>query len=383
MNFKKLSLVTLLLLALSTPAFPAKQSNKILVQFPDYGQSAAVTFGAWAFFETARTIDAANEKVGQLYPIRTTGSIRKVHFRTGTVTTGATVDVRLETHSNTTGLPTGTLVGTNTNASQVINSTDDNTWFTTTLTADASVTVGDLIWIVIANPGASFGNMSFPENNTGASATTSEYHYYIALYGTGWAKGAQGCFQMILEYTDGSVEPYTNSCYVTAHSFTATTFNSGSTPDEYGTKFRLPFPSRVAGLWAYSTVAEDQILTLYDSDGTTSLGTCTLDKDMNLTSTGMFRRCFISPVNVAKDTWYRVSMKSGSTTNITAYRITTSTAALMDGISGGQNAIETTRTDSGSWSDTTTGRAAIGVHLDQFDDAVSAGGSGGSYASVS
>lgn len=364
-----------------TPAFPAKQSGKSIYQYPDAGQSAGVTFGNWTYIETSRVIDAASEKVGQIIPIQTAGNIHKIHFRTGTVTTGATVDVRLETNG-TNGLPSGTLWGTNTNASQVINSTDDNVWFTTTLTADATVARGDLAWIVISNPSSSFGNINFPEANTGTSAAMNEYLFYVALYGVSWAKGAQGCFQMILEYSDGSIEPYSASCYPTAHSFTATTFNTGSTPDEYAAKLKLPWPVRVMGLWAYTTKGEDATLTLYDSDGTTSLGSCTIDKDVTLTSTGVYNRCYLtSTVNLTKDTWYRVSLKSISTTNITAYRVTTSTAALMDGMIGGQNVIESTRTDAGSWTDTSTGRTFAGVLIDQFDDGVSTG-SGGSYASV-
>jgi hypothetical protein len=81
-----------------------------------------------------------------------TGTITKVGFRTVTVITGATVDVRLETVSATDGHPTGSLVGTNANASQVIADTNDNVFFTVTLTAGASVTAGDVLAVVVVAP---------------------------------------------------------------------------------------------------------------------------------------------------------------------------------------------------------------------------------------
>ena len=66
--------------------------------------------------ELNRTSEAANEQAAGVFQAPFTGTIDKVIFATGTVATGGTVDVRLETVSIANGDPTGTLLGTNSNA---------------------------------------------------------------------------------------------------------------------------------------------------------------------------------------------------------------------------------------------------------------------------
>src|SRR5688572_2287311 len=71
------------------------------------------------------TLDASGEKIGWVLQAAATGAIDAIWFRTGTVTTGDTVDVRIETVDPSTGLPTGTLWSANTNVSVVIANGDD------------------------------------------------------------------------------------------------------------------------------------------------------------------------------------------------------------------------------------------------------------------
>ena len=100
----------------------------------------------------AYTLDAGSEKAAVIDSAVAAKSIRKVRFRTGTVTTGATLDIRIET-LDASGDPSGTLWAANTNVSHVLNATDDNVWLVTgALTADATLAVGDKYAIVIVNP---------------------------------------------------------------------------------------------------------------------------------------------------------------------------------------------------------------------------------------
>ena len=46
-------------------------------------------------FDYGLLLDAASEKAGMVVTVPKAGNIRKIGFRTGTVTTGATMDVRI------------------------------------------------------------------------------------------------------------------------------------------------------------------------------------------------------------------------------------------------------------------------------------------------
>ena len=62
-------------------------------------------------------------------------------------------------------------------------------------------------------------------------------------------------------------------------------------------------------------------------------------------------------------------VKPTSATSLSVYRISAQAAAMMDQMYGGQTMYETSRTDAGSWTDTTTQRI-LGIHLfaDGFGD---------------
>lgn len=316
-------------------------------------------------------LDAAGEKFAVVLHAPKTGNIRKIGFRTATVTTGATVDVRIEQVDPATGDPNGSLFGVNTNVAHVINNADDNVWLTTAaLTADAAVTQGDLIAVVIAVPaGANLNISELAEDST----SNGPVFPYIDHFTAAWAKTTRGGGAMLaLEYSDGSYVPIPN-CWAFGTA-TTDTFNSGSTPDEYALKFKLPFPARIKGCWAVIDQDGDCDIVLYDSDGTTALLTKSMDKDVRADSAA---RCiyitFPGTADLAKDTFYYLSVKPTSVTNLTVYRLQLASAALMDAMEGGQNFHGATRTDAGAWTAVTTDRPMIGLMLSGFDD-----GAGGS-----
>ena len=309
---------------------------------------------------SSNVIDAANEKSGGILQIPFTGTLSKIGWRTGTVTTGATVDVRVETVDPATGLPSGTLFGTNSNADQVVDAADDNTWFVTTLTTGPSVTKGDMIAIVIANPGASFGDMQISCIQGEGGIT------YGLLFTTSWAKTVNRGPVNYLEYSDGSIHsmpmfiaPFTN--------FVSLTFNNNSTPDEIGIIFQFPFPFRVTGFWARVDVDSLVDVKLYDSDGSTVLQSFTLDPDIRRANTVIDYRMFFSGESSLKaDTNYRITVTPTGSMRFQEYTLDKATA--MDALMGGQNVHKTERTDGGSWTETTTKRPRIGLMVDGFDD---------------
>ena len=75
-------------------------------------------------------------------------------------------------------------------------------------------------------------------------------------------------------------------------------------------------------------------------------------------------------MTLAAGTVYRLVVKPTSATSLSVYRINAQSAAMMDQMSGGQTMYETSRTDAGSWTNTTTQRIlGLDLFFDGFDDA--------------
>lgn len=319
-------------------------------------------------------LDAANESYAAIFRVSQTGSIRKVGFATTTVTTGATVDVRIETVDATTGNPTGTLWGTNTNVSHTINNTDDNVWLTTAaLTADASVTAGDVIAVVIVNPAGSPGNFNIARTSV---ANTGGFPYSSLYTGT-WAKQLD-CLRCAVEYSNGSyvaipgVDPF----------YSTTTDTSTSGTLYRGCEITPPFKSRCAGFWVWlnnNSTTGVYTAKLFDTDGTTVLSSTTLDTDIMNTG-GVYTQRYLWPtpatLNAASKYWLAIT--SDGTAQLTLYYANYTSTAVRDGCAPLAAAMSwsqaTSPTGTGDWTNTGTKVPYIGLILDQYD--VSSGGGG-------
>jgi hypothetical protein len=307
------------------------------------------------------------------------GNVHKLDFRTNTVTTGATIEVRLETVDATTGLPTGTLFGTNTNnASVVIAGADDSTWFAVALTADAAVTLGDVVAIVFKNPSSSFGNMEVGAY-TADSQSSSGYVVSQAA-----AKVTAVNPLAALEYDDGTYSYIPGVWPV--ETFTTVSFNNTSTPDEIGLRFSIPFPARIAGAWFWMDGDSGPFsVHLYGSDGATNLFTAVaIDNDQisQASTTGGIMFVKFSPQTLTASTNYRLVLEPTSATNISLFTFdvdTTVGAALLDAYPGGDEFHYTTAKNpaaEGDWTQTLTRRPFIGLLFDQVSNTT--GGGGGS-----
>jgi hypothetical protein len=313
-------------------------------------------------------LDAAGEAQALICQVPKTGTIDRIAFRTGAITTGGTLTCTIEGVSATTGDPDGTPIGSGTVA---IADSDDNTWKECTLGTTASVTRGTLMAVVLTAPLGFNGNLT--NLNTIADWIQGwQFPYESAFQAGAWTKSANAV-PLAVRYSDETYPPL-NTFPVSA--LAATTFNSGSTPDERGLKFTLPFPARLSAVLLNGIYAGGATITVYDSDGTTVLTSLVIDPEqMGGALAGPARFLLPATCSLSKDVAYRVTLLPSSVTDNTLVNLTCASAALLDALDGGQAFHLTTRTNGGAWDDTLTAqRPLIHLVLDAFDDAAQNGG---------
>lgn len=306
-------------------------------------------------------LDASGEKFGMNIFAPRAGNLSKVHFRTGTVTTGDTLLVSFQDTSLTTGNPDETADQSTT---VVVADGDDAVWKTATMGATRTVTRGERVSVVIEYNSYVAGNMGLL-----CGSTTNNNIVYCALKtGGSWAKLVRSPL-LVLEYDDGGIYPVEGAMFGLP---TARDFNTGSTPDEIALRFSLPFPARVAGIGWFGRLSGNADLVLYT--GTTALATVSLDTDIKEGAGDLYHwALFGTAQDVAASTVYRAAVKPSSATNVRLLFIDVSTAAHMAAGWGGAELYWSERTDAGSWSDTTTRRPSIFLIVEAFE----AGGGGG------
>ena len=313
-------------------------------------------------------LDADGEKTAFIFRVPKTGTLNKVHFRTGTVTTGDDLKVSFQNVDVTDGDPDETV-----DQFRVITIADgdDDTWNITGIVSSdgtdsgtkRSVTRGEFLSIVIEFDSFVAGALEIDVNlGDAANKPVSGALYFDHKTGGTWAKhnNSLPCFG--LEYDDGSFAYIPG--VLPAKTYEAdTSFNTSTTPDEYGLKFQLPFKCKVGGAW-YGTIDIDNAaeLILYDSDGSTELENVTLDPDIrsivNLERVAVW---FSDDIELLADTNYRLVLKPTTTSNLIYRGITVDSAGLLDQMEGGQLFHKTERTDAGAWTDTTTSRPSMGL----------------------
>lgn len=332
--------------------------------FPPAITTAAIAMGA------NMLLDASGEKGAFVFQAPKTGSIRKIGVRFNTVTTPTDTDFRLETVDGTTGFPSGALFGTNTNVTVASASITSNTFVLSgALTADASVTKGQYIALVIAPSGS-------PNFNVALFSQPSTYQlgitYSAAFLSAAWSKsGTWNPFAV--EYSDGSYAYIVGA--IPASAVVDQAIASNTTPDEIALKFTLAAPARVAGMWAMIDPDADWDYVLYDSDGTTVLATASVDATNLVAVTDRYQPfLFATPVELTAGVARYATVKPTSTTGIGLALFDVPSAAAMDQMPGGQNFHYAARTDAGAWAATTTRRPLIGLLIDQISDGVGGGG---------
>lgn len=331
----------------------------------------------------AGTIDAAGEKYAFVIQVPKTGTLDKFEFRVGAVTFDAASVLRasLQTPSPTTGEPDETQ-----DEYRDITSLTANFWIVPGLmTSDGtdggakrSVTEGDLLACVVEF-------QTFTTGDTVAVSITSKaniggaynYPYNTVKLGGSWTK--QSAVQPIvaLKYDDGS---YAYTGALPASAINVIGWASGSTPDERGLIFQMPFKCRVCGAFCraiLSGAGGTMDLVLYDSDGSTPLITYSIDRDIQEAITSYRWRTFkfATTAILTVNTNYRLVLKptSAVANSVGLADFEVNAAAILNAVPGGQSWHYTERTDAGAWTQTTTKQPMMGLLIDRLDDGVGGG----------
>lgn len=301
-------------------------------------------------------VTSANHSAAFVFQAPKDGNINKILVTIGTVSGSCTIEARLETVSGTN--PSGSLAGTNTNGTQAVS---NNTTYAVTLTASKAVTKGDILAIVIKYSAGTTINVK-----TVNAYQQSKYPY--GLFNTGGTYATAATPVVSPGYDDGT---YAVIPPIVPAVATATTYNSGSTPDERGNYFTLPQGARATGIWiAYqnSATSADFTLKLYDSDGTSVLASVAMDADTLFgTSGGMMYVHFTSRVTLLANTAYRITVLATTANDNAWVRFQALNTAVMGAFPGGANWYGTSRTDAGAWTEVTTDWYPMGLLVDGID----------------
>jgi hypothetical protein len=348
------------------------------------GGDAAYSLGAGTV-----TFDSTTDRLAWVGRSPITDSLTTVYFRTGTVTTGSTLDIRIETVTN--GRPTGTLFAANTNVTVAVADGDDNVWKTATLTAAASLTAGNEFAIIIVNSSGT-PNMALSAGPLlGGPQNVSDGHYPLTLQDAGagtWATVGNG-FEWIVQFTTAGVTPLAGLLPLTGAG-TITAYNSGTAPDERALRFQVPFKCRVAGMRVgmFNIAAgADFTFSLWDASGDVdgeALQQVAEDGDFAISTTndGYVDLWFTTPQTLTINTTYYAGVRADTANNIGLGEFTTATVSNAIRAFHGVNAEtylatrEWTAGTAGAWTTTTTTFPLIHLIIDQLDDGVNTGGGG-------
>lgn len=312
---------------------------------------------ASAAYTVLAAISAAGDKFGCVMQAPFTGSITAVDFLTGTVTTGATMDVRIET-LDASGDPSGSLLAANNNGSCVVADVDDNVIKSATLTAAASVTKGQMLGIVVVNPAGTPGNFAV-RGLVGGDAKVLPYgeRSITGVYTKNVAPMAIG-----LNY-GGTYYPQFGTAIVTGSAPVGSNYNNGGAFREVGNRFTVPCAMRVSGAYYVQTNASNVDCDVVLYEGTTAVLTRTM--------TGVQRRAagkhymdFNGTYTCKPGVVYRIVVKTLSASNISYTTNSVGSNAQLAALTGTTSTYMTVKDNLGNWNDTNTSLVSCGVLFD-------------------
>lgn len=273
------------------------------------------------------------------------GSLTDFTVRTQTVSvTSGPLNFDFRVESVTNGRPSGSLLGTNSNATVSVATTDDNVWKTATLTTPVTVTQGQLIALVIKCPAA--GTFSFTLGGfANLQATTGNFPCVLT------DSAGDGTYETLASGAAPSVAVKIGGSYrrvaplLPIDLATAPAFGSATSPDEYALRLLSPVKLRIKGacvVLGNVAAGGDFTVSLWpDSAGSqtdaNALVQVACDGDLmgNTTNDGCFNVVFPTSIELDANTPYWLGVRADTANTIIVYQATTLSATLMTAWPGG------------------------------------------------
>lgn len=332
-------------------------------------------------------LDGNTDLVEWIFQAPAAITISKLGFRYGVrAGTPPTYQISLQ-GVGTDGNPDGTIKGATNNALKAFTPPADATWNSTwqwlTLDETATVARGDMLAIVIAY---SSGTVDGSNNS---SFTT---HASIGGSRQGHPYATQNAAGVRTRSTSMPIYGYTSASATYGRpleTITATAYNSGSSPNEYGLRFTIPTTwcstFKVVGIrWFGLTggAGDSYDVELYDADGDpgTVLQSVTIDWDYNTAVGGSsrmqelyFNEATLSTLNAGST--YHVGLTANDAANgMAVHRLTVDAAGDWEAWPGGQHFADATRAGAG-WTSVAAIRPLIHLILDDITAPTASGGS--------
>lgn len=300
-----------------------------------------------------QALSSAAHKVAGIYVAPKTGNIRYIGCNCTAVSGSPALDLRIETL--TSGLPSGTLFGTNTNASYSPTVTSSLVW--TQLTADAAVTAGNTFAAVVAYTSGTSATVAIRmQNGWGQNQPC------CAVTTGSWARQNDPPIVSV-KYDDGQII----SGATPVNSVDFATLTSSSTPNERATVFTAPVDCNCIGaIWmgTYNPGA-NYTANLYTGTSTTA------DHSQAVTSldigTGVSQDnevYFSSAIALSAGQTYRISVKATTANSVFPWRATFASTNERNYTYG--EITSDTRKDSSWIGESTTTVEMIAPLLDDF-----------------
>lgn len=305
----------------------------------------------------AIAMDADAHYLAHALTIWKPGNLKKVHFRTGTVTTSDTLKVAIQDIGSN-GEPDGS-----DDISTTIGSLTTNTWHAATFAGTLAVSAGDRKAVIFSFNSYVAGNLELIVNNANTDTILSAYTL-DDLGVSSWSPRGWGPL-VGLEYDDGTFGTVVNG---PTGLDVSESFNSLDTPDEVGNRFSFPFPVVVSGVRARVRNYNDNgdfDAVLYHSGGSVS---SEIRNRLYSGAAGWGVFTF-AETEIAANSEFRLAIKAQHTTQVTELTVREFlSSAARSQEEFGAECQYTSRSDGGEWSQNTTKQSHVFPIFSKLDD---------------
>jgi hypothetical protein len=219
------------------------------------------------------------------------------------------------------------------------------------------------------------------DSKTGVNGQLNTYVATSTSSGATWTTTNTSPINIALKYSDGTYAVL-DWPHIPASASNSRIFNSGSTPDERGLLFQVPFPCRLSSVWARVDSDGAFDIVLYDAASSVVISETIAHLNVFGTAGANGQYMLTTPQPLTKNVNYRLAFKPTTVTSITIYDVDFNSSVIRATNPGGSTWKSTSRTDAGAWTDVDTNLPIMGLVFDGFDDATGGGGGGGEHSAV-